>query len=178
MAKYKPRRLVIDASIANAASDRTAEPRSMRCNEFLIAIREAEHLMVITPGIQAEWNKHQCTFARKWRLEMIQSRKVVKLPDQYDAELWEKIPDTAVSDKQRDAMCKDIFLLEAALATDRCVASLDENTARKPFSRAAKTIPKLREIVWVNPDKPEENPIEWLQAGAPAEDFRMLGHAE
>jgi hypothetical protein len=30
----------------------------------------------------------------------------------------------------------------------------------------------------VNPDKPEENPIEWLQAGAPAEDFRMLGDAE
>jgi ABC-type iron transport system FetAB ATPase subunit len=87
-------------------------------------------------------------------------------------------PDMAQSDKQRDAMAKDILLLEAALATDRRIVSLDENTARKYYTQAAKTIPKLREIVWVNPDKPEEQPIEWLQAGAPADDFRMLGHAE
>jgi hypothetical protein len=178
MVRYTPCKLVIDASIAYAASDRSPELRSARCNEFLIAVQETHHLMVVTPGIKEEWNKHQCTFARKWRKEMLSARKVVILPDQYDSELWEKIPDTAVSDKQREAMCKDIFLLEAALASDLRIASLDENTARKPFIRAAKTIPKLRPIIWVNPDRPAETPIGWLQAGAPADDFRMLGYGE
>jgi hypothetical protein len=107
---------------------------------------------------------------------MVGKKRLVKIDPPLDEELWSEIPDTAVSEKQRGEMIKDILLLEAALETDRRVISLDDNTARKYFARAAKTIPKLREIVWVNPDKPKEKPIEWLREGAPAADFRMLGH--
>jgi hypothetical protein len=72
-------------------------------------------------------------------------------------------------------MVKDIHLLEAALATDRTIVSLDENTARKYFIQAAQEIEALKTVVWVNPDVDEEQPIAWLLAGAPDEKERMLG---
>jgi hypothetical protein len=73
-------------------------------------------------------------------------------------------------------MTKDILLLEAAIATDQRIVSLDENTARKYFTDAAKEIVKLRQLVWVNPSKEKENPIEWLQNGASTDPERMLGY--
>jgi hypothetical protein len=72
-------------------------------------------------------------------------------------------------------MTKDILLLEAALATDRRIVSLDEKIARRYFRMAAQEIEKLQELVWLNPSKPEEKAIEWLQDGAPADRWRMLG---
>jgi hypothetical protein len=64
-------------------------------------------------------------------------------------------------------MTKDLCLIEAALATDKIVISLDDNTARKFFSEASVKIDELKDIVWVNPDKvDEEQPIEWLRNGA------------
>jgi hypothetical protein len=53
---------------------------------------------------------------------------------------------------------------------------LDENTARQYFTKAAKEIVKLQPLVWVNPSKEKENPIDWLQNGAPADVERMLGY--
>ncbi len=49
-------------------------------------------------------------------------------------------------------MLKDLRLIEAAIATDKIVISLDDNTARKFFIRAASQVDKLKNIVWVNPD--------------------------
>jgi hypothetical protein len=171
--------LVIDASIARACGDEKATyPTSVHCRNFLLAVQDGRYVIVMTPGIRAEWDKHQSAFARQWRAKMVSKRKLLALPEQFDGDLWESIPDTARSNQQRDEIAKDILLLEAALATDQSISSLDENTARRFFTRAAKVVPKIREIIWVNPDKPEETPIEWLQAGAPADEFRMLGNAE
>lgn len=61
------------------------------------------------------------------------------------------------------------------MATDRTVISLDDNTARKFFSKAAAQVDELKDIVWVNPDKvEEEKAIEWLEKGAEAERDRLL----
>jgi hypothetical protein len=66
-------------------------------------------------------------------------------------------------------------VIEAALATDKIVISLDDNTARKFFSEASVKIDELKDIVWVNPDKvDEEQPIEWLRNGAKVESDRLL----
>jgi len=68
-------------------------------------------------------------------------------------------------------------LIEAAIATDRIVISLDDNTARRFFGRVAVQVDELKEIVWVNPPKiEEEKPIEWLENGAKPEKERMLGN--
>jgi hypothetical protein len=84
----------------------------------------------------------------------------------------------AETDKERAAMVKDILLLEAALATDRRIVSLDEKTARRYFKEAAQKIEKLQQLIWVNPNKPEEDAIVWLQNVVPTEEKRMLGYSE
>jgi hypothetical protein len=173
------KRLVIDASIARSCGDENAiYPTSVRCRDFLMAVQECQHKIVMTQDIKAEWDKHQSRFARQWLRQMIARKQLNPLPDLPIApELWAQIEAMAQSDQERATMTKDILLLEAALATDRSITSLDEKTARKYFAQAAKSIPKLQSIVWVNPDKPEEGAIDWLQAGAPAEPKRMLGNA-
>ena len=50
---------------------------------------------------------------------------------------------------------KDCHLLEAALATDSRIASLDEK-ARHQCAELAVAIEEMRAIIWVNPDVPEE----------------------
>jgi hypothetical protein len=66
------------------------------------------------------------------------------------------------------------FLIEAAKTTDETVISLDE-TVRNLFISAARHVGELRTIVWINPDKTEEQPITWLENGAKHEKKRSLG---
>ncbi len=173
-------KLVIDASVARSCGDEKAiHPTPIHCRDFLIAVKDYKHNLVMTPDIKSEWDRHQSRFSRQWLRQMIARKQLKPLQSlPIDPELWNPIEKMAKDDKERAEMTKDILLLEAALETDRRIVSLDENTARKYFTRAAKIIPKLQPIVWVNPDKPEETPIEWLQNGAPADDFRMLGNVE
>lgn len=75
---------------------------------------------------------------------------------------------------QREAAEKDAHLIEAAIATDRLVTSQDEK-ARRLFGCASFAVGQLRQIVWVNPTKADERPIDWLENGARAEAHRQLG---
>ena len=93
-----------------------------------------------------------------------------------DEEIRETIAEIAASEKDRAAMEKDAFLLEAAQATtDRMVASLDE-IARDLFRELAGQLPRIGKIVWINPGREEELPLEWLRSGAKAESSRRLGY--
>ncbi len=177
VAKVVSKRLVIDASVARSAGGEEATyPTSVHCRDFLKAVLAICHKVVMTPDIREEWNKHESDFARAWRRRMVAKRKLEFLDIPVNKELWEKIDILARSNKQRTEMFKDLRLLEAAIATDKTVISLDDNTARTFFSRAAIQVGELKDIVWVNPDKiEEEKPIEWLENGAEAEIERLLG---
>ena len=107
---------------------------------------------------------------------MIDREKVIEDLISPDDLLKERVINTAKPEavKQKEDMLKDYFLLEAALASDKTVISLDDKTARKLFSQASQNIDEIKEIVWVNPDKSEEKPIEWLMNGALAETERFL----
>lgn len=89
-------------------------------------------------------------------------------------ELRGRIERVVASEKGREAVLKDFHLIEAALATDRMVISLDEN-AKGLFAAASRILGALRNVAWVNPDKPEERPIPWLENGARLEKKRLLG---
>jgi len=92
-----------------------------------------------------------------------------------NSDLWKQIESIAANDNECWEMTKDLRLIEAALATDKIVISLDDNTARTLFSRASNKVNELQHIVWVNPDKIEtEKPIEWLKNGAEVESDRLL----
>jgi hypothetical protein len=178
MAAKISKRLVIDASIARSSGGKEATyPTSVNCRDFLQAILDICHRVVMTPDIREEWNKHQSNFARTWLRTMVAKKKVEYRADiAADEELWNTIKSITASEKNCEAMLKDFRLIEAALATDKTVISLDD-TVRKLFDKAAVPVGELRNVVWVNPDKTEEEkPIDWLKDGAQAEKKRLLGN--
>ena len=107
---------------------------------------------------------------------MFARRKVHYVEVIEDNALRERVLRTANNANERQALFDDLLLVEAALATDRTVASLDEQV-RALFRRATDRVGELRRIVWVNPELEEDDPIPWLGNGAPAEPERMLGYA-
>jgi predicted nucleic acid-binding protein len=177
------RLLAIDASVARAAGGENAKYfTSKHCRDFLQAVLKICHRMVMTPEIKKEWDKHESRFAKKWRSTMIAKKKLEyrQQPEtgfiqETRSLLWDVFDKLAETDKQREEMFKDLHLIEAALDTDKRIISLDDNTARKFFALGSDELDQLKDIVWVNPDNPEETAIEWLEKGAPAENDRMLG---
>ncbi len=109
-----------------------------------------------------------------WRRRMVEKNKLCTCDIAVDDDLWCQVEATAESKKKRDIMVKDWRLVEAAIATDRTVISLD-NKVRKCFANAALQVDELKDIIWVNPVQIEEKPLEWLQNGAEPEIERSLG---
>jgi hypothetical protein len=168
--------LVIDADIASAATDRdTKDARSKDCREFLLGVKDTRHKVVSTEAIRAEWNKHQSRFTKAWLVSMYARRKVCWIDAPADDELHTKVEQCATSENKREAMLKDIHLIEAAFQADRIVVSMDE-AVRHCFHEVTHEIRKLKLIAWVNPCKSEETPLNWLHSGAEPERERLLGY--
>ncbi len=75
--------------------------------------------------------------------------------------------------KHSEAMLKDVHLLEAALAADCVVVSLDD-TALRLFRQAAQEIRNLRKITWANPVTDPQAVEDWLKQGAkPVKEWRL-----
>ncbi len=169
------RRLVIDASVARSAGGEDARyPISKYCRDFLKATLKICHRIVMTPDIVDEWKKHQSRFARQWRVSMEARKKVERIEAGANDELRRKIVRVTNDDQGRAAMLKDSCLVEAAIATDGIVVSLDE-AARRLFAETSRSVSELEDVVWVNPCNEEEQPILWLLSGAQPEKRRLLG---
>ena len=166
--------LVIDADVARAAGSETAtHPRAEHCRDFLSAILSLSYRIVMTEKINNEWKNHQSRFARRWRVSMDARKKINRINPPENEELQNKVTTTTDNEDEIEAIRKDFHLLQAALATDQTVISLDE-TIRRLFKRISQQVGEIRNIVWVNPDRAEEQPIAWLQNGAPPEAHRRL----
>ncbi len=175
MAAKTSRRLVIDTSVARAAgAEASIHPTGKNCREFLKAVLRLCHKFVMTPELSEEWAEHQSSFTRKWRLQMMARKKNVTLESDPDDSLDVAIGRLKTTDADREKMQKDGLLIEAALASDNSVVSLEESV-RRLFAAASKSLRRLRQIVWVNPDREEERPLQWLEQGANPERQRMLG---
>ena len=174
MAKRKPSKIVVDASVARASGREDATyPTSIRCCQFLKAFQECEFLLVMSPEIELEWNQHKSHYASKWIVQMYGRKRVVNVGNVNDTHLRERIRNTSKIKKEQQAMEKDCRLLEAALATDQRIVSLDK-TVRKLFRHAAKAIREIQSIVWVNTDNEDDDAVNWLKNGARAEKKRQL----
>ncbi len=175
MGTKQSRRLVIDASVARSCGSKEAiYPTSVNCRDFLLTALEVCHRVVMTPDLRQEWDKHQSRFAKEWLRQMIARKKLEALPKiETDKDLWSSIEKNAENDSQRFEMVKDLCLVEAAIATDQTIISLDE-TIRFLFSQVSDRIDILQAILWVNPDKPQEDCLEWLINGATPDTKRCL----
>ena len=171
------KRLVIDVSVANTAGPpREDQPDPSRsCAEFLDAVRQSEHLLVMTQDIEREWDASDADYATRWRSAMVSIGKVYFSRAVVGSELRAKIRSSVKGTSEQQGMLKDAHLIEAAVDTDRRVISCDE-TARRLYRRVFKRVDDLREIVWVNPTIAADDPIPWIQGGAPADPQRVLGY--
>ena len=179
MAERTSRRLVIDSSVVRAAGGEGAvHPTSKRCRDFLKALLKICHRVVLSDDIKREWDSAGASrFSQKWLTQMTGRGKVVKLRNTRNDELRQDIRESAKTERERREMLKDAHLIEAALATDKTVASLDEN-ARSSFRHISTAVPELKPVVWVNPANEDEEPIEWLKNGARPERQRKPGFGE
>ena len=175
MRKIDSKRLVIDTDVARASgSEEATQPCPKHCRNFLQKVLLLSYSIVMTPEISNEWKRHRSDFAREWRVSMNARKKVCRVNVPADEELRNKIEKTAAHGDEVEVMQKDFHLLDAALATDQTIISLDE-TVRGLFARASQRVGEIRDIVWVNPERMEdEEPLVWLQNGAPPDDHRKL----
>lgn len=180
MPARRARRLVVDASVAGAAGGKTATaPTSTRCRDFLETLRrETRCCIVMSPKLKDEWTEHQSLFARGWLTAMTSRRRVI-FDDVAQSNRMRREIEGAAASRQSEvqALRKDFHLVEAAIATDRTVVSLDE-TVRRLFKAAALSVTAIKNVVWVNPGDTTEQPIAWVRNGAKPERGRMLGHRE
>lgn len=163
--------IVIDASIARAAgSFESVHPTGIRCREFLMTVRNVCHRMAWTKAIQSEWEKHQSVFAMQWVVSMQSLRKLrTDLDESEMSDLRQTIAERSESESVAAIVLKDCLLLEAAIHSDQRVASLDDVVRSHLQSLAVAT-----QVVWINPTNDDEEPIAWLEAGAPSEPKRLL----
>jgi hypothetical protein len=166
--------LVVDASVAGAAGSPESKHRTGRlCRDFLLGIRSVCHRIAWTDTIRAEWDKHASLFATQWRVSMLQLRKLQPLKHTEASLIGETIKERCDDAHIFAIVLKDCHLVEAALATDRRIASLDEQV-RDHLRNLAAAIKDLRPIVWVNPAIAEDATVDWLEKGAPSERQRRL----
>jgi hypothetical protein len=129
--------------------------------------------MAWTESIKAEWDKHRSIFAMQWRTAMESMGKVRDLQVNESADLRNEIATRCESGEIAAIVLKDCHLIEAALAGDSRVASLDD-TVRGHLSGLAASVVSLRNVSWVNPVNEDEKAVEWLEKGAPAQKRRRL----
>lgn len=170
---------MVDASVASAAGGKTATaPISKDCRDFLETLRkETEHWIVLPPTLRDEWDKHRSNFAATWLVSMTSRRRVISDEVTPSGRMRRGIEKAAANQRDLRALRKDFHLVEAAIASDRTVISLDE-IVRQLFKAAAKSVAAIQKVVWVNPAVRTEQPAAWLKKGAKPEAARMLGHSE
>lgn len=167
--------IVVDASIARASGrEEAVHPTATNCHRFLSTMLRLMFRVVTSPDMEQERLRRSSRFFSRWFTEMTRRNLVLDVGNVADAQLREKILQATKQPGTRIAIQKDFLLLEAALATDQTVASLDEKI-RKHFRQAAVYVEEIETLVWINLDKDAEDCIAWLENGAPNEKERQLG---
>lgn len=158
--------LVIDACIAGNAGEISQAPDSSNAREFLYAVRNFSHQVGMTTAILAEWDKHQSSFSRSWRVDMANRGRLIVNDVQESEELRNKINDLNVDAPIKAIMLKDCHLLEAAMFFDQRIVS-SEKKAHRHFKNASAHISEIQNLLWVNPLTDAEAAQTWLKEGAP-----------
>ena len=165
------RRIVVDASVLAP----TGPPEGPRCWRFLRTFRKkTSHRIVFSRELREECRRHETLFSKQWLTSMYAARRVDDHDATTDEDLRLAIRRVPGKEAERQAMLKDAHLLEAALATDRAIASRDERL-RGLLRAKISHLRAVRPVVWVNPGREEEDAVAWLIQGAKAEAQRRLG---
>jgi hypothetical protein len=167
------KRLVIDASVVRAAG-RTNHPVSKACRDCLSEVMSICHSVVMSKDVSVEWKRHRSNFAFTWQASMMARKKLIPINPGCKAELRTKVVESGLCDRDIEAVLKDLHLVEVAFEADHIVISRDEEARRLLQSLSAK-ISVLRSLIWVNPERSEDQVLEWLREGAKSDKRKTLG---
>lgn len=78
-------------------------------------------------------------------------------------------PRPELTDAERESLLKDVHLIEAALAADKIVVSLDDE------ARALFDVGELGTVLWINPVRYYPDCLTWLAEGAEPDNRWLLG---
>lgn len=170
MAQSVRKWLVIDASVGGmtgggVVAEDTPQGRCRRC---LRAVQAHQYGIYFHPQTWEEWRRHRSEYAKEW-LQQMYSRKWITIKRESEIPesvlgvrvqrlVGKRVGPEVLSEAVCAIMLKDCHLLEASLAADKIIISLDDKV-RFHFSAAAESISEIREIIWVNPDKAEEDAL-------------------
>lgn len=149
-------RYVVDATVAQAAGS-SDDRVSRTCREFLMDILIICHRVVRTAEISREWDRHRSRFFVMWLSWMTKKGKVVEYADCESQKLRQALARLDCEDVEREAMLDDVHLVEAALAADRRIVSLDRQ-ARGLFEGVAGNIEGPDRLVWLDPSLGDRPP--------------------
>jgi len=138
--------IIIDADIARS-SGMSEHPVSSGSRSLLNTVAKNGHVTTMCPILMAEWKKHKSLFARKWLASMIARKKVkfIKPNKQTDS-----LINAHISDVNKISIAeKDSHLIDAALASDKVIASNDD-IARNVFCELSINCGNIRSIKWFN----------------------------
>lgn len=167
-----PYRIVVDTCVAMSAGFSGSSAR--HCLDTLEAVRTQGHCLVMNQPIHDEWLRevegrpeysfalHLSLYAYYWYTYMRSFRRVVDVHFCQRPDLLACILQSADA-SAATAINKDYPLIDAAIATDRRIVSLDDKM-RHIMGRLSDEIVELTVILWVHPvthDAPA-----WLTAGA------------
>ncbi|HUI31942.1 MAG TPA: hypothetical protein VLX91_17160 [Candidatus Acidoferrales bacterium] len=171
MSKPFKKQLVIDASIARAAGFKSV--RGVTCIEFMERVRDICNQLVMTEKIHEEWNRNASKYAFQWAASMKSLGKLRDLEAGDPTTLLKKIESLEIGDAQKRAMLKDVCLIVAAKSSECRVVSLDEE-ARELYRKFGDPLQELNGVLWINPEKQDDDAMGWLERGTPSEDALLL----
>ena len=167
----KQRILVIDLNIFYAANDKSSATDANICSDFLETVRNSKHRIVFSKELEDEWESYEkelSEYALGWRANMRRAKLIAKQEIDVMRDLRSKIRSERVHAKFCSSMHpeEDVHLLEAALQTNKIVASFDD-TARRCFASVSRQISEIKEIMWVNPKEESETCNVWIMDCTP-----------
>lgn len=139
------RLLVVDTNVIRAAGI-SEKPISKASREVLFAIRDICHRVTYTESLRQEWKKHSSLLSRLWMGSMAAKKKPVKI----GSEIKIALPQDELSEKDYDAISKDLHILQTALAADKIIITL-ETKLQEALAKTQKTKRILNSIKWINP---------------------------
>lgn len=99
---------------------------------------------------------------------MVARKLVVTADPQPDQQLLDTLNTLPLADTDKQAVRKDLHLVDAALATDNTILSCDQ-ALRELLIVVASDIRRLRAICFANPTHETAVLLVWLRDGAPHE---------
>jgi hypothetical protein len=135
---------VIDADIARS-SGLTDHPVSSGSRKLLESIADGGHKAAMCPTLRKEWRDHRSKFATRWMASMVAKKRIIFVTP--TTAIKTHIEETVEDGKEKEVALKDCHLLDAALKSDKIIASNDDK-ARAVFCKIALTNGEIRTISW------------------------------